>query len=426
MGTAALALRGNDEISVSDQVVILLMENMNVRSLIRDVLEGMAVEKIRLPRDEKECLQELARSSGALLILDWEIGQQAAVRILQRCNEYRTVPRPVFLVCSAIEKTIVGTAAEYGVSHLHSGEITRKDISTRLGMLMKKEGGMNGIHRLMAPVIRARQQADWAESCRLLENLCDEWPDRPQFSVELCADRMAAGQWHEAATLLHELGMEDDSNPRVMHLRARCLMQEGEFGEAAELMERADLFNPFHAERLVDLGHCLLQIDNVRRAHESFTRAMELDPALESARTGKGQCLLQSGEVNEALELLRDVSGPRETAALFNSAAILCIRHERFREGMSLYETAIGLLGDKKPRTRARLIFNLGLGYLKQRRRDEALECFERAAVDDPHFEKSRYNAAVLARLLGRAPVTTEVVYGAEGAEMVASFETEV
>jgi tetratricopeptide (TPR) repeat protein len=197
------------------------------------------------------------------------------------------------------------------------------------------------------------------------------------------------------------LAVVDQNNLRIQHLKARCLMQQGEFEEAASILTNCKLINPFNVERLVDLGRAFIQTNQIREALATFDEALELDKDNKPAALGRAQCRLLEGDVNDALGLLRQISTQREVASLFNNAAILAIRQNRFDHGFSLYRAAIGAVGNS-PRIVARLLYNLGIAQYKHFKLDEALECFESSFKQDPAFIKAKQNAQVIAHKLGR------------------------
>ncbi|MFK5283014.1 tetratricopeptide repeat protein, partial [Lacticaseibacillus paracasei] len=85
-----------------------------------------------------------------------------------------------------------------------------------------------------------------------------------------------------------------------------------------KLLERAKIVNPHNVDRLIDLGEAFLNNNQVDEAMANFCEASTLDEDNKEAKFGQGKCMLMSGEVNEALGLLKAMSGPREMASIFN------------------------------------------------------------------------------------------------------------
>src|SRR5690606_5910376 len=152
---------------------------------------------------------------------------------------------------------------------------------------------------------------------------------------------------------------------RALHLMGRCYLKQGDLDAAIGQLERAKLINPLNVDRLIELGTAYLGTDNIERAMLNFADADRLAGDHSEAKAGLGKCHLLQGEVNEALALLKEHSGPRELASIFNTAAILSIRAKRFLKGMALYQAAVSASKGDKP-VAARLVFNMGIGYNRQ------------------------------------------------------------
>jgi tetratricopeptide (TPR) repeat protein len=101
------------------------------------------------------------------------------------------------------------------------------------------------------------------------------------------------------------------------------------------------------------------------------------------------------GELNEALSLLNEFASPRELSAVFNTAAILAIRQKRFEAGFELYQKALLIL-TKNPQLVSRILYNMGIAYVKSAQLDKGLKCFEKSAEADPEFANAVHNIQVL------------------------------
>jgi tetratricopeptide (TPR) repeat protein len=162
----------------------------------------------------------------------------------------------------------------------------------------------------------------------------------------------------------------------------------GNHDKAIELLERAKLINPHNVDRLIDLGHAFINADQLEAANAQFEEALGLDGDRKEAKEGKGQVMLMNGDVNEALTLLKSVSGPRELASIFNTSAVLSIRAGRFDQGMQLYRSALAALG-RNDKIAARLLFNMGMGYERMHKAEKALTCYTKSLELDPMYAKA-------------------------------------
>ncbi len=99
--------------------------------------------------------------------------------------------------------------------------------------------------------------------------------------------------------------------------------------------------------------------------------------------------------MNEALNLLNEFASPRELSAVFNTAAILAIRQKRYDAGFELYQKALQILA-KKPKLVSRILYNMGIGYVKFGKPEKGLKCFEKSAEADPEFTDAAHNIKIL------------------------------
>jgi tetratricopeptide (TPR) repeat protein len=222
-------------------------------------------------------------------------------------------------------------------------------------------------------------------------------PGQERVATELAENLIHEGVWDKALEILKPFSDRDPPSIRALHLAGRCLMARGDYGAATQLLGRAKILNPHNVDRLLDLGNAFLRDDQVDLALANFSEAAAIEPDNKDATVGKGQCLLMNGEVNEGLALLKAVSGPREMASIFNSAAVLTIRAERYDKGMALYKSALAALG-KDDRIASRLMFNMGLGYKRWSKLDKAMACFQRSLELDPGYAKAQKHRDALAK----------------------------
>jgi tetratricopeptide (TPR) repeat protein len=176
-------------------------------------------------------------------------------------------------------------------------------------------------------------------------------------------------------------------------------MKQKRFKEAKDFFSKANLVNPFNSERLVHLGYALLKLQEIPDAKSNFSAAIQLDETNSEAISGFSICAMVEGDVNEALKLMKEISTPREMAALFNDAAIIAIHREDFDTGLMLYNTAIGIAKNEK-QILARLYYNKGLAFHKWQRTNEALLAFKLASEVDSSFEKAIHNVRIISRNL--------------------------
>ncbi len=374
--------------------VIVFTDREEVKKPAGEHLRMKGVSNILCPQDADEAIDALNRHPKSLLIIDWELGPKCVARVLgYNRQKFVHENRPILLIASMVDDAIVTTAAEYHVTQIYTEALTVKNLGARLTNLIIGESSPSDVKKVLAQVAEARAGGNHKEAFNALSKALQKHPTHLRLKCEAAETLMTLGEWDKAHQLLAGLDSTKPPYLRAVHLLGRCLMKMGQFETAVEMLEKASLFNQHDVERLVDIGNALLHADRGDDAEKKFEAALGVDPNYRPAKVGKGQAKLLDGQVNDALSILREVSGEVEMASMFNVAAILNARRGRHEAGMNLYTAALKSLG-KDERLQSRLHFNMGLGYRRWGKPEKAVTAFETAVKLDPSFEKAKTSLA--------------------------------
>lgn len=391
---------------------IILTKRPEIRDVVRQALKakGMKADHIFPVMDEKECLKKLSESEYGLLILDWEFGPDKVQLILSgNRKEHRLESQLVFLIAAHDEDAIVKVAQEYYVNYVAVGEISTDTIRDQIKGLFKEFTSTSPLRKMLLAVDSCRKSGDHANALEMLEKLHIKQAGNERIGIELAEAYIHEERWNLAEDVLRGLLHEEDVAPRVKHLFARCRLKAGDYNTAIASLKGAQLLSPYNVERLLEMGNLFLKLDRVEEAEAAFSEILEFAPTCKPATFGKSASKLLMGDVNEALQILNGVANPRELSAIFNTAAILAIKQQRYDAGFALYQKALQLLS-KKPKLVSRILYNMGIGFVKWGKNDKGLKCFEKAAEQDPAFQDASFNVKVLkaAPASGPAPSLKE------------------
>lgn len=372
---------------------------------VKEVASGLGAGDVLVPKSKEECVERLIKHPDAILVLDWELGSEEVNLVLGAIRtHFRVETRPILLVIPEIEANVIATATEYGVLQVHAGEVSVASIKDCLQALLHDEEATRAIRDVLLKVATARSKDDWTVVTPLLLELYESNKENDRVAVELAENLIYEESWDHAIQVLEPLAATEPPHVRALHLLGRCHLRKGDAPKAIALLERAKLINPHNVDRLIDLGDALLTDDQIEAAKANFSEALALDEGNKDATVGTGKCLLMNGEVNEALTLLKDVSGPRELASIFNTAAVLSMHQGRFEKGMHLYKSAMAALG-RNDKLASRLMFNMGLGYKRWHKPEKAIACFEKSLALDPTYVKAlKHKEQVLKQAGGSHP----------------------
>jgi tetratricopeptide (TPR) repeat protein len=375
---------------------IVLAGRSSVRNVVTQTLDSIKARAVQIPDSPQDCLDVCLRTPGAALIVDLNLGADVVFPMLKKIHvEAEGMDRPILLVVQNVTPEIAVAALEYRVGKVMTGQVTVDRMKTQL-LQIKTEVTQNfALKRNLAEARAARESGEIGRGIAILESLRDAFPNNPLVTTELAELRIEQEEWTEAEMLLHPLWSAEPPYIRALAGYSRCLMKKGSFDDAIAVLKRGKIMNPFEGERLVALGNILLEVGRTQEADENFSAALALDPGDDRALIGTAKVKLLEEDINAGLRILKETANQRELASVFNAAAIIAIRQERYEHGRDLYRSAMAIMKKTKP-ILARLVFNLGVAYFKWDKPLESKRCFTAAAKLDPTFDKAKQNAKAM------------------------------
>jgi len=378
------------------QTATVFVSRTTVRSVVVREMKNYGVITVNAFETAADVIEDLRKNPESMLVVDWEQGEKTVTKVLRAAQgAFRVDTRPIYFMALDVAERVIAVANEYNVMQIHTGEISQAQIVKNLNELVKFVTLSPACRQTFRDIAAMRKKGDLASGEALLKKLCDDEPDNLRAAVEYGATLFDLGQYKDALLWMQKVHPASQGDLRALHLLARCLLKLGFFEKAQKLLDEAWLISPHNVDRLVDLGHILLNMDKKEEALGKFNEALKLDKDFKEAKVGKAQCAMLEGHLNEALKFLTQIDSPQELASIFNSAAIMAIRQGQYKQGLSLYKSAVTYISSDT-QVMARVFFNMGVGLVKWGKAAQALSAFEHAAKLDANFAKASHNAAVL------------------------------
>jgi tetratricopeptide (TPR) repeat protein len=370
--------------------VIIFTARKELAKMATDHLKMKGVSSLFDYETVDETKDALASYQKALLIIDWQIGDENVVKVLAyNRKRHPDQLRPILLISDEITDQIVVTAAEYSVTQIFAEELTPKKLGARLASLIMVDALPSDIKNVLNQVAEARKVEDWKKSLALLQKALAKNPTNQRLKCEAAESLLYMGDYDNALKILEPFRAGKPPYLRGQHMLSRCLLKLGKAEEAQKILSSTMLFNPFDTDRIVDLGRALFQLERFQEASAQFDAALKIDGKHQGALLGKSKCSLLDGDVNDALIILKEITSPVEMASVFNTCAVITMRKGKHEAGMDLYRTALKAIGSNSE-LQARLFFNMGIGYHRQNQKEKAKACYDNAIKLDPKFAKAK------------------------------------
>ncbi len=400
MATArAFDFTGKDQAPAKELAIkaaTVFVSRTTVRSVVVREMKKYGIITVNTFDNVGDVIEDLRKNPDTMLVIDWEHGEQTVTKILRAAQgTFRVDTRPIYFIALDLAERVIAVANEYNVMQIHTGEISQAQIVKNLNELLKFASLSTECRKAFRDIAAMRKKGELAGAEPILKKLCEDEPDNIRAAVELGATLFDLGHYKEALIWMQKVHPASGGDLRAQHLLARCLMKMGFFDKAQKLLDAAWLISPHNVDRLVDLGHILLNMDKTEEALGKFNEALKLDKDFKEAKVGKAQCSMLEGHVNEAMKFLGQIDTPQELASIFNSAAIMAIRQGQYKQGLSLYKSAVSYVSTDA-QVLARVFFNMGIGLVKWGKSAQALTAFEQAASLDATFTKASHNVEIL------------------------------
>lgn len=150
------------------------------------------------------------------------------------------------------------------------------------------------------------------QGIRALERVARADPGLREALYTLGSAYVRAGQVEQAADLVNTR-LDGDESPGALLIRGSVYLAQRRYGEALALLERARDARSGLPMVHSQIGVALLYEGRRERAERAFRAELEINPLDFNANAFLGWLLQQSGQPGEALELLRDAHGLRES-----------------------------------------------------------------------------------------------------------------
>lgn len=383
---------GTEAVQLDFKTVLVVDDDEVARNLIANYLGRLGVAEVDQREDGVSAWAALGEKHYDLIVLDWKLPGLSGLALFNRIRQrrvYRTVP--LLVVSGLLEKQDFRLLQEFPCTSLMEKPFTMLLFQNRLEELQKESIWYGQNNALIDSVLEALGN-DPKKAEALLKQVLKNAPNPLPLAL-LAAKRLVKSRMLKTARLVLESILRlDDQSVIALNELGKTLHLLGEHAKARDLLRQAHKISPQNLQRLCLLGEVELNLSDPEAAQKYFEKALAVDPDDKKANAG----VVVSGNMQEMLEAPRPMQIPSTFASLLNTLGIVHVRSGEYAKGIEQYRAALAFLHAKDDA--ARVSFNLGLGFLRWGKPQDALPWFQRSERLAPSgFGKS---AAYVRKLL--------------------------
>ena len=386
--------------------VLVVDDDELARNLIANHLGRMGMGTVDLVEDgdaawqkiqekSRENSQESSReNSYDLIILDWKLPGLSGLALFNRIRQhpgYRVTP--LLVVSGLLEKQDFRLLAEFPCTGLMEKPFTKVLFENRVADLLR-EVEWYGQNAALVDGLLEAVDGNAAKIEQLVKQILKKAPNPVPLAL-VAARRLVKCRMLKPAEAVLESVLKFDENCVVaLNELGKIRHFQGRHRDALGVLQAASKLSPQNVQRLCLIGEVELNLDDPAGAQASFAKAMVIDDETEIARAGA----VIAGNMRALGFPPPAPDGvPRTFASVLNTLGIALVRNREYARGLEQYRAAMVFLprrGDA-----ARVAFNLGLGYLRWGRPEEALPWFQKstALLPEGFGRSSRYVSKLLA-----------------------------
>ena len=184
------------------------------------------------------------------------------------------------------------------------------------------------------------------------------------------------GKYELAEKVFKSLSRLNRKNVTVLNELGKTLAKQQKFDEAYKVLQVATNLSPDNMKRLCMMGEISLKENKMDAAEGEFKKANAIDPFYK--RAAEGLKLAKTSNEFLAEQDIESQSIEHKFASLMNTIGIAKVRASDVKEGLEHYKSALYFLDQNEEK--AKVMFNIGLGYLRTRLDENALEWFRKSS----------------------------------------------
>ncbi len=322
-----------------------------------------------------------------LVILDWMVPGLTGLAVLNRLKKIEHyLYTPVLVVSGMLKKKDFSILGDFPLCALVEKPFESTMLSKALVALVEEAQWYKEQLEIVTKLVEKLEISKKAFT--ELTDLISSSPNPAPLAVMIGRFLRQKERLEDAEQLFKIASQNKEAQLMALNELGKTYLLGGKNKEAKAIFTKVLEASPNNLERLCNLGNLSLKEMDVEGAGRFFQKAEGIDAKDEKVASGKNLVF----NINSFMDSHEKI--PKTYGSLLNAIGISFVRTGDIDKGIEHYKSALEYIEDKG--SKAKLSFNLGLGYAKWHRPDEALNWFQDAKKLSPDYQRADHYIGVM------------------------------
>ena len=307
-----------------------------------------------------------------LILSEWQLTDIPGPVFLYKLRHRLDLHVPIIILNRQITERDSLWIKELEISCLVVKPIVEKDLIQSILWTMQQSKGPSDIQSLKTRLkILSKKQDKELPSFRQLymQHPMLIESDRKLMEAQLALD---ASCFLHAKKFALEAVLESGDPREALEILSKSLMKLREFDAALRCLDNVNILSPYNVTYLCEIAECHLENGDDKKFESYLDQARDIDPDARVVIETQAKGAMKKGHTDTAKILLQSLKSFKEVLAFMNNKAVALIQVGEHQQGVDLYQKALASIPEGQPEVRYLLSYNLGLGYARAGRLEEA------------------------------------------------------
>lgn len=353
---------------------LIVEKDPALQTLVVRYLKALGVDKTTTTGSVKKAWESLAAGTYDFVLMDWSPAESTGLALYSRIRKSEVGRHlPMIVTSGVVGRKDFRLLEENPSTRLVEKPFQLATLKKEIDELCKRRSDHFSIIDRMA---RLAKEADVAkkDTSFVLDKIRREYQRPLPALVAIGEYYLKSGRYNDAERTFAIAHRLDNKNVAVLSGLAKAYHKLNRTKEALPLLEKAEGLSPQNIERLCMLGEIGLSIKDPEKARGYFQQALTVDDADTTAKAGM---VLSDNFSQHLKETGNNAQLSDQLASVLNTVGITFVRNQQFQKGVDQYLAALNFVTEGIDR--AKLEFNLGLAFLRQKKYRDAEQWLEAA-----------------------------------------------